>query len=75
MLTDVFDGLSMITFNLIFYLFGCTYGMWKSPGQGSNLHLSCSLHHICGNDGSLTYSASAGSLTYYATQEIPVITF
>ena len=29
--------------------------MWKFPGQGLNLHFGCSLHHSCGNRGSLTH--------------------
>ena len=35
-------------------LFGCTHGMWKFPGQGSNLSLICDLCHSCGNVGPST---------------------
>ena len=52
-------------FNMIFYLFiyffGCTGGMWKFLGQGSNLHHSSKLS-CCGDN--------AVSLMGYATREL-----
>ena len=41
-------------FFLLLFFFGCTRGMWKFPGQGPNPCCGCSLHHGCGNTGSLT---------------------
>ena len=38
----------------------CIYGIWKFPGQGSNLSHSCSLCHSCGNTGSLAHCAVLG---------------
>ena len=41
-------------------------GMWKSPGQGSNLYHSCNLCHSCSN---------ARSLTCCATGKFPEVEF
>ena len=43
------------TFLFYFIFFGHAYGMWKFPGQGSNLHYS---------------SNNTGSLTCWATREL-----
>ena len=48
-------------FFFFFFLFGLTLGIWKFPGQGSNLSCSCDLCHSCSNTGSLTYCATAGT--------------
>ena len=40
---------------LSFFLSDCIHGIWKFPGQGSNLSYSCSLCHSCSNAGSLTH--------------------
>ena len=40
-----------------FFFFGCTCGMWKFPGQGSNLHHSSHPNRCSDNNGSLTYCA------------------
>ena len=42
-----------------FFFFGRTHGMWKFPGQGSNLRCSCDLYHSWGKTGSLTHCATA----------------
>ena len=39
----------------LFFSFGCTHGMWKFPGQGSNQHHSSNLSHSSDNTGSLTH--------------------
>ena len=44
---------------LFVYLFVCdAYGMWKFPGQGSNLHYSSNLSHCSNIVRSLTQSAT-----------------
>ena len=42
-------------FFFFFLLFGHAGGMWKFPGQGSNLSYSCNQSHSSDNNGSLTY--------------------
>ena len=37
-----------------FFFSGCTHGIWKSLGQGSNLSHIWDLRHSCSNTGSLT---------------------
>jgi len=40
------------------FVFGCTHGIWKFPGQGSNPSHSCDLHTTaCSNAASLTQCA------------------
>ena len=53
---------------IIFFFFSAApraYG--KFLGRGSNLSLSCDLHHSCSNAKSLTYCATAGTprLVFY----------
>ena len=43
------------------YLFSCTCGIRKFPGQGLNPSHSFSLHHSCSNAGALTHCTSQGS--------------
>ena len=40
----------------------CSHGIWKFPGQGSNLSHSCDLCHSCSNTGSLTHWAQGLNL-------------
>ena len=46
----------------VWLIWGHTYGMWKFPGQESNLHHSCNMCHSC---------AKARSLTCSTTRECP----
>ena len=43
---------SVFVFVLFCFVYGCTHGIWKFPGQGSNLNCSYDLLHSCGNTGS-----------------------
>lgn len=36
----------------LFYFFGCTYGLWKCPGQGLNSHHSSNLSSCSDHTGS-----------------------
>ena len=45
---------------LLFFFYGCTYGIWMSLGQGLNLSCSCDLSHSYNNAGSLTHCAGPG---------------
>ena len=36
-------------FFFFFFPYGCSYGIWKFPGQGLNLSHSCKLYHRCSN--------------------------
>ena len=45
---------------VLFFFFGCTQGMRKFPGQGSNSCCSFGLCHSCNNTGSLTHSTGLG---------------
>ena len=69
---------------------GCTWGIWKSTGQGLNLSHSCDLHHKCSNAGSInplhqagdqthtsaaTWAAAVGFLTQWPQQELQVSKF
>ena len=55
-----FDLLLLLIFFFFFSLFSHTCSIWKILGQGSNLSLSCDLHHSCSNTGSLTHCAGMG---------------
>ena len=44
-----------VSFFFFFFFFGCTPGIWKFLGQGSNPN------HSCGSARSLTHSATAGT--------------
>ena len=55
-----------------FFLFGCTCGKWKFPGQGSNPSHNCDLCHSCGNIGSLTCCATAGTLYFLFVNYISI---
>ena len=48
------------------YFFGHAHGIWKIPGQGSKLHHSS--NPSCCSD-------NAGSLTHWATRELPLPVF
>ena len=50
--------------NTILFFFGCTCGLWKFLGQGSNLRHSCNQNHSSDN---------AGFLTCWATRELPIL--
>ena len=41
-------------------LFWPPHGIWKFPGQGSDLSHSCDLHQSCSNTRSLTHCAKPG---------------
>ena len=43
-----------------FFFFGCSHGIWKFLGQGSNLSYSCDPHHSCCNARPLTHCAGLG---------------
>ena len=45
----------------VLFCYGCTCGMWKFSGQGSNLSHSCDLCHSCSNTESLTHCAGLGT--------------
>ena len=49
--------LPLLLTSCLFFFFFATTGMWKFPGQGSNLCRSCNLCHSCGNNKSLTCCA------------------
>ena len=49
------------------YLFGCTHGIWKFPGQRLNLGHSCELRCSCGHAGSLTPCDRCGNQTHAST--------
>ena len=53
-------------FSFILFFFGCTHGMWKFLGQGSNL---------CHSSDQGCCSDDVGYLTRCATGEFRVITF
>ena len=69
------------------FSFGCTCGIWKFLGQGSNWSWCYDLHHSYSNAGSLTCYARPGikpprppqrqarSLTHSTTVGIPVLLF
>ena len=44
----------------VFVFFGCTCGILKFPGQGSDPSCSCNLCHSCSNAGSSTLCAVPG---------------
>ena len=44
----------------IFFFFSHAHGIWKFPGQGSNLSCSCHLRHSHNTTRSLTHSAGPG---------------
>ena len=44
-----------------FFLNDCAQSIWKFPGQGLNLSLSCYLHHTCDNIRYLTHCTRPGS--------------
>ena len=45
----------LIIFYFPFFFFGCTHGIWKFPGQGSNSRGNCDLQHSYKNARSLTH--------------------
>ena len=55
----------VVLFFFFFFFFDHTLSIWKFPGQGLNLSLSCSLCHSFGNTGSLTYCTTAGTPNFY----------
>ena len=64
----------------VFY--GHTHGIWKLPGQGSNLSRSCNLCHSCGNTRSINplhlhsdCADTVGFLTHSATVGTPTAHF
>ena len=50
----LFTHVSLSHLLFYFYIFGCNFGLWKFPGQGSNLSCSCNLRQSCSNTGFLT---------------------
>ena len=51
--------------NYFFFLFGCTCGMWKFPGQGSNPRHSSDLGQYSDNTRSLTQCTTRELLLFF----------
>ena len=47
-----------------FLFFGCAHGMWKFPGQGSNLYHTCNHSYSSNNTRSLTHRATSELLVF-----------
>ena len=58
----------------LLFFFGCTHGMWKFPGQGAKLSLTCHLCHSCSNAGFLTHLATC-SQNSNSTCSIGILSF
>ena len=57
--TDSEDTASGVS-AFIIIIFGCTRGIWKFLGQGSNPSSSCDLRHSCGHPGPLAPCSRLG---------------